>query len=74
MQIFFGITYMWNLESNTSESICETEVHSQAQKANVWLPKGKVGGGINWEYDSNKLLYIKQISNKDLLYTRGHYI
>ena len=31
--------------------------------------------GINWEYKTNrnKLLYVKQVSNKDLLYITGNY-
>ena len=35
---------------------------------------GKVGGGINWEIgnDIYTLLYIKQITNKDLLYNTGN--
>ena len=37
---------------------------------------GKAGGGINWEIgiDIHTLLYIKQITNKDLLYSIGNYI
>ena len=37
--------------------------------------RGK-GGGINWEFGINRctLLYIKQINNKDLLYSTGNYI
>ena len=33
------------------------------------------GGGINWEFRINRytLLYIKQINNKDLLYSTGNY-
>ena len=32
------------------------------------------GGGINWEIgiDIHTLLYIKQIMNKDLLYSKGN--
>ena len=35
---------------------------------------GKGGGGINWEtgIDIYTLLYIKQITNKDLLYSTGN--
>ena len=35
---------------------------------------GKAGGGINWEIviDIYTLLYIKQITNKDLLYSTGN--
>ena len=33
------------------------------------------GGGINWEFESNVYigLYIKQVNNKDLLYSTGNY-
>ena len=47
------------------------------QKTNLWLPKGKGGGGgINQEFGINTctLLYIKQVNNKDLLYSTGNYI
>ena len=45
-----------------------------AQKTNLWLPKGK-GGEINQEFEINvyTLLYIKQITNKDRLYSTGNY-
>ena len=42
--------------------ISKTEVESQMQKTNLWLPGYKgVGGGINWEVeiDIYILLYIK---------------
>ena len=38
---------MWNLKYDTSERICRTEIDSQTWKTNLWLPKGKGGGGIN---------------------------
>ena len=35
---------MWNLKKNdTKELIYKTEIDSQTQKANLCLPKGKVG-------------------------------
>ena len=57
-------------KKDTNESIYKTETDSQTQKANLWSPKGKGSwGGINEEYGINRytLLYVKQISNKDLL-------
>ena len=39
--------------------------------------KGEVvGGGINWEtgIDTYTLLYVKQIANKNLLYSTGNFI
>ena len=41
------ITYVWNLIYDTNEFTYKTEIDSQTQKTNLWLPKGKVGGGIN---------------------------
>ena len=50
-QILYDITYMWNLnKNNTSEIIYKTEIDSQTYKTNLWLPKGKAGAGINWEF------------------------
>ena len=66
---------MWNLKENgTNEIIYKTEADSQTQKTNLWLPKGK--GGINQELGIKiyTLLYIKYITNKDLLYSTGNYI
>ena len=73
-QISYGIVYMWNLkDESTNELIYETEVESQTQKRNLWLPGDMIGGGINWEIvtDIEILLYIKQITNKNLLYSPG---
>ena len=41
---------MWNLKKikNTNELISKTEIDSQTQKTNLWLPKGKEGWG--WGY------------------------
>ena len=32
------------LKNDTNELIYKTEIDSQTQKANLWLPKGKSGG------------------------------
>ena len=52
----------------------KTETESQTQRKNLWLPQGKGGGGIDWEIgiDMYTLLYLKQITNKDLLYSTGN--
>ena len=36
------ITYMRNLKYDTNEVVYKTEIDSQTQKTNLWLPKGKV--------------------------------
>ena len=45
------------------------KTESQMQKTNLWLPGGK-GGGMNWESGIDiHILLLKQITNKDLLYS-----
>ena len=62
-------------ENNTSGFIYKTETDSQTQK-NLMVTKGEMEVGINEQYGINKYkrLYIKQISNKDFLYSTGNYI
>ena len=36
-----GITYMCNLKNDTNKLIYKTEIDSQTQKRNLWLPMGK---------------------------------
>ena len=64
---------MWNLKCDTNELTYSTEIKLKMQKTNLWLP-GVRGGGINWEIgtDIYTLLYIKEITNKDLLYSTGN--
>ena len=53
------------------------KIDSQAYKTNLWLSKRKVGWeGINYKFGIKMyiLLYIKQITNKDLLYSRAYSI
>ena len=33
---------MWNLNYDTNELIYETEIDSQTQKTDLWLPSGRV--------------------------------
>jgi len=43
----------------------------KTQRLNLWLGDG---GGIHWEFgiDTYTLLYLKWITNKDLLYSTGN--
>ena len=56
------------------EFVYKTEVDSQIQKTYLWLPGYKEWGGINWEIgiDIYTLLYIKQVTNKNPLYSTGN--
>ena len=71
---YHDMIYMQNLKTDANELIYRTEIESQMQKINFWLPGGKGGGGINWEIgiDIYTLLYIKQITHMDLLYSTGN--
>ena len=35
------------LKNDTDELIYKAEIDSCTQRKNLWLPKGKIGGGIN---------------------------
>ena len=50
------------------------ETDSQTSKTNLQLPKEKGRGRINQEFRISvyTLLYIKQIINKDLVYSTGN--
>ena len=66
---------MWNLKKGTNEIMYKTEKELQMQKTNLWLPGGGGRRGwTNWEIgiDIYTLQYIKQITNKDLLYSTGN--
>ena len=70
------ILLMCNPKGKTNEFIYKTERDSQTQKTNLGLPKGKVGGGINQEFEINRytLPYTEWIDNKILLYSTGNHI
>ena len=66
--------YVESKKKDTNELIYKTETNSQTQKTNLWLPKGKVGvRGQDFGINIYTLLYIKQTTNKDLLYSTGNY-
>ena len=66
------ICRMWKKDEN--EFIYKMETDPQTQKTNM-VTKGEGRGGINQQGGINiyTLLYIKQIINKDLLYSTENY-
>ena len=42
-QIPYGITYVWNLKYDTNELIFKSEIDSQTQKTDFWLPRRERG-------------------------------
>ena len=75
-QMSYTIAPVWNLNYDTSELIYETETDSQTQRADLWLPGGRVGGGMHWGFGISrcKLLYRGWINDKFLLCSTGNYI
>ena len=62
------------LKKGTSELIYKTEIVTDVENK-LMVTGGKRGRGINWEIEINiyTLLYIKWITNKDLLYSTGNF-
>ena len=63
---------MWNLKKKWyNELIYKTEIDSQMQKTNIVMAEeGYIGRlGVTYTYT---LLNIKQITNKDMLYSTGN--
>ena len=44
-QISYDITYIWNAKYGTNSPTYKTEIDSQSQRTDLWLPRGK-GEGI----------------------------
>ena len=69
MWIFLKLFFFFFLDSNFCFS------YPQTQRMNLWLPAGRgKGKKTDWEFgiDMYTLLYIKQITNKGLLYSTGN--
>ena len=73
-KIAYDITYMWNLKKMIQMNLFTKQKQTHRYKKQTWLPKGR-GGRINQESGIiiYTLLYIKQVNNKDLLYSTGNY-
>ena len=55
---------------DTKELTYKTERGSQTSRTNFWLPSGRIGGrDREFRIDVYTLLYLKWITNKDLLYS-----
>ena len=58
-------------KNGTDKPVCKVEIETQTQRTNIDT-KGE-GGGMNWETEVGMypLLYIKQTTNGNLLYSTG---
>ena len=68
------VTYRWNLNYGTDEPTCNTEAGSQTWRADLWLPKGRTGSGMDGEVGVGgcRLLHLEWISNEVLLCSTGN--
>ena len=46
-KISYTIIYMWSRKYDTNELVYEMETDSQTQRADLWLPWGRMG----WEFE-----------------------
>ena len=55
---------MWNLNYGTDEPIYKTETDSQTQRTDLWLGRGQLGWGMDWEFRVSrcKLLHTEWIN------------
>ena len=70
-QIPYAIAYMWTLKKGYKWTYLQNRNRVTDVENKLMVTRGKGGGGINWEIgiDIYTLLYIKQTTNKDLLYS-----
>ena len=69
------LMHMCGIQKNgTDAPVFKAEIETQMQRTNVWTPRGERVCVMNWEIgiDIYTLLHIKQIPNKDLLYSTGN--
>ena len=65
-QTLHDTKHMWNLKYGTNKPSCKTETVSQTQRTDMWLPKGRCGRGMAWEFGVGRcqLSHLEWISNK----------
>ena len=66
--------HIYELQKNaTDEPICRVGMETQMERTKVWTQRGERRGGMNWEIGTDiytiLMLYIKQITNENLLYS-----
>ena len=60
----------------TQMNLFTKQKQTHRQRTDLWLPRGRCGGGMNWKFGiiKYKLLYVEWINNKALLYSTGNSI
>ena len=65
---------MQNLKRNDTYQLISKQKQTHRQRMNLFLPGGRMGDRMFREFGINKysLLYLKWITNKNLLYSTGN--
>ena len=73
--MLYGIICRWDLKFDTNELTCETEATDTESRFVVATGKGE-REGMDWEFGISrcKLLHIKWVGNRVLLYNTGTYV
>ena len=63
--------YICEIQKNdTYEPIGKAEIETQMQRTNIWTPGRKIEDELGDWIDIYTLIYIKQITNEKLLYSK----
>ena len=74
-QISYDIAYMWNQKNWYKWTYLQNRNRLTDLENELMVTRGEgSGGGVDWEFgiDMYTLLYLKEITNKDLLYSTGN--
>ena len=75
-QILYDVAFTWTLKKMIQMNLFTKHKQTHRHRKQTYgYQRGKEVGGINLEFGINRhtLLYIKQINNKDLLYSTGNH-
>ena len=71
---YHDVTYVWNLKKNDTNELTKQKYSHRCGKQTYGYQAGEGRRGIHWEIqkDIYTPLYVKQITNEDLLYSTGN--
>ena len=73
-QISYDVPYMWNLKKTIQMNLFVEQGQTHKLKERIYGYRVGGGGGIEWEVgiDTSTLLYLKEITRKNLPYSTGN--
>ena len=70
----YGISYMWNVKKKEQMNLFAKQKQTHRCRKQIYgYQGGKLGGETETRIDIYTVLYIKYITNKNPLYSRGNY-